>query len=128
METRKGHLWWGMARKSDIIFQWLWPQGWQRGSESSSSPEAGSFHWALEGTSSLVSSQGFFSPSSLHGWGGTLLCCPSFLSYRAGAMFRQEILRQSSLVGVRKTKINKLHKVRRENGADLVKQPEWEHR
>lgn len=43
-------------------------------------------------------------------------------------MFRQEILRQSSLVGVRKTKINKLHKVRRENGADLVKQPEWEHR
>ena len=36
--------------------------------------------------------------------------------------------RQGFLGGVRKIKMNKLHKVRRENGADLVKQPEWEHR
>lgn len=67
---------------------------------------------APKGCSQPASFQGILFPSS------------PFLSSRTEARLRQEILGQGSLLGVRRKKINKSHKVRREKYADLVRQPE----
>lgn len=73
-----------------------------RGSESSSSPEAGPFRWALEDPFPPGSApQGF--PSLLQFRAFSPTSSP-FLSGRTEARLRREIMGQSSLVGIKKEK------------------------